>query len=177
MTKIGALFSRVVFLRCGILLRATCLLFYLVVLRRVLFPKFKVRDEFRYSQVAEKVRDAIAQEDYAYCNLLLTNLHRISERMLSKWRQGLSPKQCPRKWTSHIARWIRKSAPPLPFSIECGSDANARTVGVREMQKLFMLSTTPFSTVMSIIILSGLLVSLLTPRKTFPKLSLLFSVR
>ena len=99
------------------------------------FPKFKVRDEFRYSQVAEKVRDAIAQEDYAYCNLLLTNLHRISERMLSKWRQGLSPKQCPRKWTSHIARWIRKSAPPLPFSIECGSDANARTVGVREMQK------------------------------------------
>ena len=47
------------------------------------FPKFKVRDDFRYSQVAEKVREAIIQEDYASCNLLLKDLNRISSRMLA----------------------------------------------------------------------------------------------
>ena len=99
------------------------------------FPKFKIRDEFRYSQVAEKVRAAILQEDYAACNLLLMDLNKISSRMLENWRKSVSPSQSPSKWTSHIARWVRKNAPPLPFSVSHENDTNSRTVGVREMQK------------------------------------------
>ena len=131
------------------------------------FPKFKVRDDFSYSQVAEKVRDAIIQEDYASCNLLLKDLNRISSRMLANWRKG------PLTLRDGFAEI------PLRFLFRC----RAKMALIRALLVLgkcksqFMFSITISSTNMSINVLRGRILSLPAPRKILCRFFLLLSAK
>ena len=81
-------------------------------------PRFRLRDQFKYSKLHEQLSQAIKSQNWLLHNMTLNKLQQISKNKLRKWRQTLQRKgQSHHAWIKNLFKWARPAPPPIPSCI------------------------------------------------------------